>query len=153
GDPATAHALGMRLRRVADDLLRRADFVVLIDPDGRLLYGNGAFVQLVSPTDDPQANHGTQQQRRRRARQQQRLVWEAALASTSPGHSMLTAPISNPIAKTWQLSRTVIKDSVDGRPWADLVVFRSKDVPPLDPRELEQIDALLPELTQYSSFF
>jgi PAS domain-containing protein len=153
GDPATARALGMRLRRVADELLRHADFIVLIDPDGRLLYGNGAFVQLTSPTDDLNDDLGDQRQRRRGARQQQRRMWEAALVGTSPGHSTLTAPIPNPISKQWELSRTVIKDDVDGRPRADLVVFRSKDVPPLDPAAFDRINTLLSELTQCASFF
>jgi hypothetical protein len=149
GDPVIVRELGMRLRRVADNLLGRTDFIAMADGDDHLVYGNGPFLDLVlPPVDEPAARPGRTQ--RRKERHDNRQAWEAALAGASLGHSSLPAPAPNRVAETWELWRTVIEDDTDGRPHAYLNVLRREGVDRPAEGMLERAEALLSELKQYT---
>jgi hypothetical protein len=153
GDPTAARTLGTRLLRVADELLRRTDFIVLADAEGYLVYGNSPFLDLVSPPVDDPTGRPARQRQQREDRNDNRQAWEAALASTPVGHSTLPAAAPNRVSEEWELWRTVIENDADGRPRAYLNVMRPKDVARLDSGTLERVTALLSELKQFTSLF
>ena len=156
GDPEGARGLGSRLLAVTDELLRRTDFLVLADADGRLVWYNRPFEDLVSPPVDEPAGRPQRRRRQRQERGDHRRRWEAALAGAPLGHSRLPAPAPNRVATEWELSRTVIEDEGGdgaGRPRAYFNVLRHPHAERLPTGILEQVRELLSELKQYSSLF
>jgi hypothetical protein len=147
GDPGTARKLAARLQSVADQLLKRADFVALTDPDEHLICGNGAFDDLVAQPVEA----SLEGERRQEQRQRNVASWERGLAGQPPGHSIQPAPAANRIASVWELWRSVLTDAADGRLHAYLNVLRGRDAPGPLTGALERVKSALPEVQKFTS--
>ncbi len=143
-----AGSLADRLARVADDLLKRADFILVTDENGRRLSNNPAFEVLRSPTGD--AAGDAAEDAAAGARPETLAVWEAALAGLSPGRATLSAPVDNRISQHWDLQRTVVADESTGEARAYVNVLRRRDAPRLTPGAVAHVASLLPELALYA---
>jgi len=147
GTPDTARELGRRIQGVSDELLRRADFIVLTGPDDHLIHGNGPFTELLAqPVDE----RGDSEQRLAEL-QGNRQAWERAIAGAPAGHSMLRSPVPNRIASEWELWRTVIADATGGRPYGHVTVLRGDGVPGTAAGTLERVQSSMSALRQYAS--
>ncbi len=152
GDAATAGELAARLRRVADELLTRAGFIVLTDPDENVICGNAAFDDLISQSGgSPPGGAVGAIDEPPQWRRDNVLAWQRALTGRPAGPSTLTAPVSNRIATQWELRRTVLTDAVDGRLHGYLNVLRGREVVASAARAVEQVGAALPDVRKYAS--
>ena len=100
-DPAVrarAQALSARFQRLADALLAQSDVIVVTDPAGKFLYGNGAFALLVSDRADVQTFVASGQK------------WFKWLQTLPLGRiSGLTSP-ADAKGRTWTVRRAAVED-------------------------------------------
>ncbi len=148
-----AREQALRLRQVADTLLKGADFIVITDPADRMLYGNGAFIALLALPDDPTDDEAGDAERALEARQEHQRGWEAALVGAALGQSSLPSPVAAALFAEWDLRRTAVENDASKTVWAHLNILRGKDAPTLAPGTLEQVNALLPQLSLAASCF
>ena len=145
GHEAAARNVARRAQEVADHLLRCATFSAITTSDGRLRYGNGAFVMLLtSGAEGPQAGEASMQAQRE---------WEAALAVAPVGSSLLTQPAAKGVTAGWRLRRTALESGGGQSVRGYLNAFRAVGVPFLPLETFTQLDSLLSELSLYASFF
>jgi hypothetical protein len=146
GNPDTARELADRLQRVADELLKGAEFIALTVPDQQLILGNGAFDDLVGqPAETPTGQVRAQERRRSLS------AWGRSLARQQPGHSVLSTPAENRIATEWELQRSALVAG-NGQPHAYLNVLRGTGASPSGPA-LERAHAALSEIRTYTSLY
>ncbi|HEV7879403.1 hypothetical protein [Bradyrhizobium sp.] len=131
--------LATRLLKSAEKLLAHADFVSITDPDGKLLYGNGAFSQLMS--------HLSSNNKRRGAKR----GWEKVIAARPLGVSKLKT-LAPDTKRSWNLQRTALADEADDSTQAYVNILRPEAKRPLASDAMAQIEPLLNEITLHSSF-
>lgn len=166
-----AGSLAARLRNLADALLLRADYILLTEPEGRLLYGNGAFLSLLAPpaAKSPPPATGQTEEREleewRRRQQELRLEnqrkWQVALFGLPTGPQPLEDPAGAPLGDHWHLRRTKIVDTASvtsqGRESAPVVAYLNvmhyADAPKLTLPEIEVFQKHIAGLILNASMF
>jgi hypothetical protein len=141
-------AAAERAHRIADELLAAAGYTVLTDPEGRIVFGNGAFRIFLSHALDTQAapRKPASEAARQAAGQH---AWETALRRMPPGNSdvPVPAPFSHHAGDLWRLQRTAVKDE-SGDTRAYLNVLHNPRGKPITGGNLRDIARVLPLLTQ-----
>lgn len=143
----SGRALGIaaHLERLADELLKYAEFIVVTGEQGKILYCNGAFLALLAPA--PAAPTDPSFVEVKKVRQASKQVWRSALAAAASGRTTMPDPGSGALIHNWDLRRTAIVDDQSGAVHAYLNILRGRDVPRFASRVLPEIEALLPKLT------
>jgi hypothetical protein len=145
-DPRPAN-FAERFRAAADALLVRADYVVITEAGGRLLYGNGAFRCLVGS-----AARASQRNAALRA-------WRAALQRAPVGQSTVSLSsgpglvLPQQSQHEWQLKRIAIESGDRPRVRGYINVLRRSAAPHLTADALPRIAKICSELTLYSSLY
>jgi hypothetical protein len=124
---ARAQALAARFQGLADTLLAQSDIIVVTDPAGKFLYGNGAFALLLSDraTTQPLVTSG-----------QKWFKWLQALPlGRSAG---LTSPADRQ-GRTWSVRRAAVEDQSTKKQIAFINVFQ-------DARRISLPDAVVESL-------
>ncbi|MBC7921343.1 MAG: hypothetical protein H7Z75_09675 [Ferruginibacter sp.] len=145
-----------RLQKVADNLLESADFIVITDPQGRIQYGNGAFILLLSPSGNesiPAQEAVNAKAHADRIIQENLWHWEGIFAPATVGHRTISRTTARLASPDWDLWRTAFKPESGAVATAYFNVLRRKDAPLLAPGILNEIEPLLPNLTLFTSFF
>ena len=135
----TAAELAARLKAFADNLQRHADFLIITDLQGRMLYGNGVFVRLI--TGSGEGN---------KAWAAFRKALESALSEAPHGRSELNVSI-NGAPGAWRLRRITVADRRTGIIQAYMNVLRVHDVRPLTKSALGEVKKFLSELSLHAS--
>ncbi len=147
-EKARAKELADRLYKVADLLLGAADFVAVTTPQGHILYGNGAFISLLSRTGEQGAEAPRRSKTARKTNQQ---LWENILSPHPPGQSTFDDPAGGSVS--WELKRTAIEDESSGEVRAYVNGLWQGGASPVTPEALSEMRELLPNLTLYTSLF
>jgi PAS domain-containing protein len=147
-EKARAKELADRLDKVADLLLGAADFVAVTTPQGHILYGNGAFLSLLSRTGEQGAEAHRRSKSARKTNQQ---LWENILSPHPPGQSTIDDPARGGVS--WELKRTAIEDESSGEVRAYVNGLWQGGASPVTPEALSEMRELLPNLTLYTSLF
>lgn len=142
-------SLADRIRAVARKIQQQAASTIITDQDGQILRTNGIFLSIISPTGiELNTDAGFQILRTNKS------AWESALISKPIGTtSNFENPVSGLTPPTFKLRRTEILDQTSKEVVAYLNVLRSKDVPGLKQKRLEQIDSTLSNLQIYASIY
>lgn len=152
-DAQGALALVKRLHHVADTLLSGAGFTVVTDRNGRIVYGNGAFRDLLSrsysSTDD--AHRAKAHAKPEKLAEQQ--AWEKALKDAKLQESDLPSPVPNAICDTWLLQRTAIVDNETQDVSAFLNVLRIPNALVVNGDMMEKFPPLLTKLSFHAPLF
>jgi len=150
-DKAKAEDLGNRLRKISSWLLERASFAAITDSDGRIRSISVAFDALLNP---PDSVVGITLEKQREDNQK---LWETALAAAPLGSSVFQNPVPDqaisPMLRQLLLRRTAMEEDTMKSVQAYLNSLRGKDAPTVSPEAIQQIEAIVSELSLYSSFF
>ena len=137
-----------KLYAVAETLLKHADFVLITDERGKILYSNGAFLLYISPKSADRAIMTEPEiSEIRRSKQKE---WETILESAQPGLSGAENPHEIEGWRKWKLSRTEIEDQTANRSISYLNLLRLVEFPPLDEETLREVDSAAANLTFYT---
>lgn len=151
-----ASALAKRLRRLAEALLERANYIVVTAPDAHILYSNGAFLMLISPAEasreERQKAGKSSTSRVAKQRNKNQRLWEKAIRKIEPGDKTIQDPQMGASGPTWVFKRTAIEDE-GGNERAGLYTFHRKGVTELGWDVLNDIAALMDSLSINSSMF
>lgn len=137
-----------RLYATAEILLKHADFVLITDEHGKILYSNGAFLLYISPKSAARAKADEQEINDLRLSKQR--SWELILNSTQYGLSEVENPHEPEDWRNWKLSRTEIEDQATNRSVSYLNLLRLVGFPPLNEEILQAIDSTTANLTFYA---
>ena len=152
-DVSQARALAQRLNGVADALLASAGFSVVADFEGRIVFGNGAFRDLLlqSREQDPAPARGSR--RRKPGYNGRQQAWEQALARTTPETHTLPSPVPNPLSREWALQRSDIAEESTSGVSMVLYVLRVPDARRVSKDVLADLAPLFGRLSQYAPLF
>jgi hypothetical protein len=137
-----------RLYRIAEDLLKHADFVLVTDSTGKILYGNGSFLLLISPKYGNRAKMTEQQRSEMRLAKQKE--WGKILEAAPVGLREIENTYEAKDWRKWKLSRTEIEDQAANRSISYLNILRLAGVSPLDEETLREIDSATASLMFYA---
>jgi PAS domain-containing protein len=137
-----------RLYAVAETLLKYADFVLITDSRGKILYSNGAFLLLVSPKSSDRAK--ATEREITEARLTKQKEWEKILEAVQIGLSDVENSSEPEGWRKWKLSRTEIEDQAGSRSISYLNLLRLVEFPPLDEEILCEIDSAAANLSFYA---
>lgn len=143
-----AQTFAGKLYRVAENLLKHADFVLITDQRGKILYSNGTFLLLILPKSSDRALLSESETNEARSRKQKN--WENVLESAQTGLSEIINQYEAIEWRKWRLSRTEIDDRAANRSISYLNLLRVTDFPPLGEEVLREIDAAAANLTFYA---
>jgi hypothetical protein len=151
GGQSEAEDIAGRLRKISTWLLERASFTAITDSEGRIRSISGAFDALLNPPDSKVVTTLETQ------RQDNQRLWETALAAAPLGSSVLQNPVADPAVspglQQLTLRRTAMEEDTTQAVHAYLNVLRGKDASIVKPESAQQIDAVVPDLSLYASFF
>ena len=141
---------------MANALLKYAEFIVVTDDHGQMLYANGAFTKLLAQpyglTITPQIAETTDNNAEKLPKESEE-AWVSLLASAPSGLSTVSSPLPGMIIQDWNLRRTVIEDESTHTARAFLNVLRGKDVPSFSSSINKELAKLLPSLSLYAASF
>jgi hypothetical protein len=150
-NPEPMRRLASRIDRIADELLKRMDFIVVTDAGGRKLAANGAFDALLTSSGTVARRRGPEAaEQARAARRANWPVWEALFTGAPIGSSTVATPVPNPFSPNWQLVRHVVEDAQTKAIWAYLNVLRVAGTVPLTTDALTAVASVVPDLTLYA---
>ena len=152
-DVRQARGLAQRLNEVADALLVSAGFSVVADFEGRIVFGNGAFRDLLlqSRQQDPAPVKGSR--RREPGSNGRQQAWERALAGTTPETHKLPSPVSHSLSRQWELQRTDVSEATTSGIAITLYVLRVPDARRVSKDVLADLSPLFRRLSQYAPLF
>jgi hypothetical protein len=138
---ARAHAVAVRLRRVARELLRLADIVAITNTNGEFQYGNGAFTLLMAFADSEQPLRASQQ-------------WSQWLSTLPLGQTQQHKLDLDSVDRQWTVRRTAVEDQRSGATTAYVNIFNDTKPPERSGAEklLERIGPAIREVTLHASF-
>jgi PAS domain-containing protein len=145
-EKAQVKQLFERLSNLADLLLDTADFVAVTTREGRIIYGNSAFLSLLSHKGATAASG----RHSKEMRKLNRRVWENILAQQDAGQTQFDDPTGE---GSWALKRTAIEDESSGELYAYLNGLWREGVQPAMSEAVVEIQELLPSLTLHTSVF
>lgn len=125
---------------------------------GKIVYGNGAFVNLISfgiEMQDESAFIGgtTFYQFKADNRKRNLPQWETALQELPLGRSIIDAPVENVYFKTWEVKRSQLEEQVEGVLNNYLNILRGIDAPSILVATKQQIGDVLCDLENYSPLY
>lgn len=145
----TAFGFAKRLYASGESLLKHADFVLITDSRGKILYSNGAFLLLVSPKSTERMN--ATEKDINEARLTKQKDWEKILETAQVGLSDVENNFEADGWQKWKLSRTEIVDGAENRSSISyLNLLRLIEYPPLDEASLREIDLATANLSFYA---
>lgn len=149
-----ARAAGERVHRVADELLASAGYTILTDPQGRIVFGNGAFRLFLTHAADPTHGKGTGKGKSVLSRAEREAAgqraWESALEGMPVGTSAVPVPaaFAHHAGDTWRLQRTAVQDDRGGDLRANLNLLHNPRGKRIKIAALREIAQVAPRLTQ-----
>ncbi|MCY7375490.1 MAG: hypothetical protein LH472_05910 [Pyrinomonadaceae bacterium] len=143
-----ARSLALYLKDISDNLLSRADFIVVADSQHKIFDKNDAFLFLLLPQTlgTPSAAELVGGLSGKQAR------WESALASLPLGDSEINDPSDENRARLFLVRRTLIEDKRTNLQ-AHLNIIREKNIEAIENSTLEEISGMLSDLTLFTSLF
>lgn len=138
-----------RLRQLADELMKKATFIVISNPKGIMRYGNSAFLKLLSYPKRKQSG-GTSQPK---LRPTLRKKFETALKKAPLGTSAISGPGLDSATQEWVLQRTEIIDEKDSQPLAYLNVLRIAHQIRVPETVMHELDSLIPDLSLNATLY
>jgi hypothetical protein len=140
--------LADRIRAIARQIQQQAAITIITDHKSHILRTNGIFLSIISHAGiELNTEAGFQILRTNKS------AWESALPIMPIGTSDFKNPVPGLTPETFKLRRTEIRHQASKEVVAYLNVLRSKDVPGLKQRRLEQIDSTLSDLQIYASIY
>ncbi len=140
--------LALHLKDISDNLLSRADFIVVTDSQHKIFDKNDAFLFLLLPptlgsssSDELVGDLSGKQAR-----------WETALASLPVGNGEINHPSDENSPRSFLVQRTLIEDKQTNLQ-AYLNIIREKNVKAIESETLEEICRMLSDLTLFTSLF
>lgn len=145
-----------RLQNIANELLKSADFMAVSNSKGKIIYGNGAFVNLISYGINAQneiASIGstTFYQIKAKDRMRNLVPWESAFQELPLGNSKLDAPGENGLFEVWEIKRSQIEEQLEQK--YILNILRGVDAPSLSRETNRNIGDLLCDLEKYTPLY
>jgi PAS domain-containing protein len=139
-----------RMNAVATELLKRADFVLITDPAGKIVYCNGAFIQLISSPDESSkilSPEDTAVWQEARAKKGAEILAGVALGSNNVSSEELPEGFRN-----WKVQRAKMRagDS-PGPDDLNLDILRLEAFDAFTDEQLRGINTIVSELTNFTS--
>jgi PAS domain-containing protein len=132
-DPQRVRSAAERLQEMADSVLSRALFSVVLDQEGQIAYANGAFVAMtrLGAPEDGQRNL--------------RELWRDWLCQAPPGRSVSADPVAGP-PLNWEIRRTDLSERSGTGRSGTMLVFRRLPSVPVEPEMLHGAEPLISAL-------
>lgn len=152
-DADQTRALAQRLNGMANALLASAGFSVVADAEGRIVFGNGAFRDLLLQSRPHDPAPAGSSRRGKPGHNGRRRAWEQALAHTTPRTHTLPSPVPNSLSREWALQRTDVAEAMASGVAMTLYVLRISAAPRVSKDVLAELSPLLRRLSQYAPLF
>ncbi|THU41174.1 hypothetical protein FAM09_03410 [Niastella caeni] len=138
-----SRAIAHDLMRIATEILKRADFIITTNAEGKIIYGNGAFIHLLSEDETSAKSQ----------RNERLLAWEDALQTIPLGKSQLHTPFRNNLFDIWEVKRSEVNEKDQPGINCFITVLRGQDAPSLTPDQLQKITDIVSTLELFAPLF
>jgi PAS domain-containing protein len=135
----TSKTLAGRLRSLAEQMLRYADLVAITDTRGEFLYGNGAFMLLMSLVDQKDPLRACRK-------------WSRWLSQLPPGRSSQRSPGGKSSDRRWTIRRVPVEDQETGKTTAFVNLSDDERTPQLPETVFDAVVSTASEVTLHTSF-
>ena len=152
-DVEQARILADRLDGVADTLLTGAGFSVVTDANGRIVFGNGAFRDLVSHRKTRTGGRAERSPRPTNGVGADQRAWEDALKKANLDDLTVPNPDPSAIHQEWSLQRTAISGDADSGDPIVLNILKIPDARAVDGAVMRQLPPLLTRLALHVPLF
>lgn len=146
-----------RLITIADKLLRRADFTVKTDSEGKTVFANGAFLYLITSRSDYNKNLIEDKNRNikeeNETQKSNQLLWEEVIAKAPIGDSKITSPIENNYFGIWNLKKIELYNEEQKTVLGHLNVLRGIGAPDCKQEIINEVQKNLSSLSLYAPLF
>jgi PAS domain-containing protein len=141
-----------RINHIAIELLKRADFVLITDIQGRIVFCNGAFYQFISSSDEKTDIIGSDEIADQQRKQEK--IWAEILVKVPVGSGSISNPKLPRGFTRWKIRRVPIQ--IDDVPNVDtlyLDILRVQNYSPISESDLQNINGLVSEFANFASLF
>jgi len=135
------------LYELAENLLKHADFILITNENGKVVYNNSTFLLLSLPKSIERVKMSEEELTDYRLAKQEE--WENVLLQTQIGLSNITNLHEPDGWQNWTLSQTKIEDEAANGLIYNLNLFRLEGVPPLKDKVLQEISSTVETLVFY----
>ena len=152
-DAEQARILADRLNGVADTLLTGAGFSVVTDATGRIVFGNGAFRDLVSRRNTRDGDRAARSPGARNGVGADQRAWEDALKKAKLDDLKVPNPVPSANRQEWSLRRTAISGDADNGDPIVLNVLKIAGALPVNGELMARLSPVLTRLALHVPLF
>jgi len=150
-----AKGFAKKLLAIADKLLQRADFTAKTNIEGKIVFANGAFLNLILPPPVYSIikSKNTKGKENIEITAMNQSSWEEVIAVSPAGNSIITAPVRNNYFGQWNLKKVALYNEEEKTMQGQLIVLRGVGALDCDPQLLLKIQEQLGKLSLYGPLF